>query len=134
MAYVVTLTEHELSTDLHVSNTSTSTEFPPKPIVFQALLHTYIRAAANSVHVGGLNGLYYTDKTQNGTPRQQEARRVVDVQRFTDSVYEDGPRSYDVTWSGGGIHVKAVGFKDIVVWNPNEEAGKKLADMEDGGW
>lgn len=134
LAYVVTLAEHQLSTDLHVTNTSTSTEFPPSPIHFQALLHTYLRAPASSVHISGLNGLYYTDKTQDGTPRQQETRRVVDVLNYTDAVYEDGPRSYEVTWPGGGIHVKAIGFKDIVVWNPSKEAGSKLADMEEGGW
>ena len=134
LSYVVTLSEHQLSTDLHITNTSTSTEFPPTPIHFQALLHTYIRAPANTAHVNGLNGLYYTDKTQSDTPRQQESRRAVDVQKFTDSVYEDGPRSYEVTWPGGGIHVKAIGFKDVVVWNPNAEAGSKLNDMEEGGW
>lgn len=129
LAYVITLTEHQLSTDLHVTNKSASS-----PLEFQALLHTYIRAPAASVHIDGLNGLYYTDKTQLGTPRQQEQRIVGDVQKFTDSVYENGPRHYKVTWPNGGLEVKAIGFKDVVVWNPGAEAGSKIGDMEEGGW
>ena len=129
LAYVITLTEHQLSTDLHVTNKSTSS-----PLEFQALLHTYIRAPAASVHINGLNGLYYTDKTQAGTPRSQEQRVVTDVQKYTDAVYENGPRDYQVTWPDGGLHVKAIGFKDVVIWNPAAEAGSKIGDMEEGGW
>lgn len=134
LTYVITLAEHQLSTDLHVTNTSTSTEYPPKPLEFQALLHTYIRAPAQQVHVNGLSGLYYTDKTAAELLRQRETRPVVDVQNFTDSVYEDGPREYEVTWPTGGIRVKAINLKDVVVWNPSSQAGSKLADMEAGGW
>jgi len=130
LAYVITLAEHQLSTNIHVTNTSTSDQ----AIEFQALLHTYIRAPALSAHISGLTGLFFTDKTVGGTPRQREDRAIADVQNFTDSVYENGPREYDVTWAEGGIKVKAIGFKDVVVWNPNADAASKLADMEEGGW
>jgi len=129
LAYVITLAEHQLSTDLHVKNAS-----PTNALTFQALLHTYIRAPSKSLHIDGLSQLNYTDKTQTGAPRLPEQRAVVDVLKFTDSVYEDGPQEHKVTWPEGGMKIKAIGFKDVVVWNPNVEASAKLSDMEEGGW
>ncbi|TFK41147.1 galactose mutarotase-like domain-containing protein [Crucibulum laeve] len=135
--YVVTLAEHQLSTDLHVENTSTSKDFPPKPLEFQALLHNYIRAPSDQVLVVPLKGLHYYDKTEpteqaRATPKV-ETRAGVDVRTYTDSVYENAPGKYEVTWPGGGIEIKATHFKDVVIWNPQEE-GHKIGDMEDGGW
>ena len=132
LAYVVTLAEHQLSTNLHVENTSKS-----DTLEFQALLHTYISAPADQVSITSLQGLSYYDKTEatdeaRARPKT-ETRTTVDVKNYTDSVYEDGPLSYDVKWPGGGLNVRAKGLKDVVVWNPQEE-GAKIADMEDGGW
>lgn len=129
LAYVITLSEHQLSTDLHVKNASAA-----KTLAFQALLHTYIRAPSKSLHINGLSQLNYTDKTQTGAPRLLEQRATVDVLKFTDFVYEDGPQEYSITWPDGGMKIKAIGFKDVVVWNPNVEASAKLSDMEEGGW
>lgn len=59
LAYVVTLTAHQLATDLHVTNTG------EEPLTFQALLHSYFEADAASCTVGPLKGLTYIDKTNN---------------------------------------------------------------------
>jgi glucose-6-phosphate 1-epimerase len=128
----VTLAAHQLSTDLHVQNTSTT-----DAIEFQALLHTYIRAPAHEVRITPLQGLHYYDKTEateeaRATPKL-ETRSEVDVKKFTDSVYENAPLKYNVSWPGGGIETKAKEFKDVVVWNPQEE-GRKIGDMEPDGW
>jgi len=40
---------------------------------------------------------------------------------------------YRVTWPTGGVEIKAKNFKDLVVWNPQDE-GSKLGDMEAEGW
>jgi len=48
-------------------------------------------------------------------------------------VYENAPGKHRVTWTNGGLEIKAKNFKDLVVWNPQEE-GRKLADMEPDGW
>lgn len=131
LSYVVTLSEHQLSTDLHVTNTSS---FPlSKPLSFQALLHTYLLCPSQSIRVTNLKGLIYTDKTVAGTPRKTEERDLVDVKEFTDFVYEDAPGAYEVQWEGGGMRIKSIGMKDVVVWNPRE-TGSKMGDMEDGGW
>lgn len=58
----------------------------------------------------------------------------MDVLKFTDSVYENAPGKYTVTWPGGGVEVNAKNLKDVVVWNPQAEAGAKIGDMEAGGW
>jgi len=132
LAYVVTLAEHQLSTDIHISNPSSGTS----PLEFQALLHTYIRAPSSEVRISPLHGLSYFDKTAPATESNKtETRQEVDVKVFTDSVYENAGGNYQVKWgSGNGIAVRAVAFKDVVVWNPQASAGSNIGDMEDGGW
>lgn len=135
LAYVVTLSEHQLSTDLHVKNSGTS---GAATLEFQALLHNYIRAPANDVLVTPLQGVTYYDKTEatdelKAQPKT-ETRPGVDVKKFTDSVYENAGGKYQVVWPGGGLELKTKGFKDVVVWNPQAEAGAKIGDMEAGGW
>ncbi|PIL31965.1 hypothetical protein GSI_06669 [Ganoderma sinense ZZ0214-1] len=135
LAYVVTLAEHELCTNLHVQNTALSTT---PAMEFQALFHNYIRAPANDVRVSPLLGLSYYDKTEATeearTTAKKETREGVDVLKFTDSVYEDAPGRYEVLWGTGGIEVVTKNLKDVVVWNPQAEAGSKIGDMEAGGW
>ncbi|KAI0756990.1 galactose mutarotase-like protein [Daedaleopsis nitida] len=133
--FVVTLAEHQLSTDLHVKNTALSTT---SPLEFQALFHNYIRAPANEVRALPLAGLSFYDKTEateeaRATPKV-ESRQGVDVLKFTDSVYENAPGRYDVHWPSGHIEIRTQNMKDVVVWNPQREAGSKIGDMEDGGW
>jgi len=133
LAYVVTLAEHQLSTDLHVENPSQKSEI----LEFQALLHNYIRAPANDVKITPLTGLTYYDKTEStGEGRAApkiESREEVTVSDYTDSVYEDGSLKYKISWPGGILNVKVKNFKDVVVWNPQEE-GRKIGDMEPDGW
>lgn len=129
----MTLAERQLSTDLHVTNQSDN-----DPLQFQALFHNYIRAPAKDVKISPLAGKSYFDKTES-TPEARttpklEQRESVNVQKFTDSVYEDGGQAYDITWPQGGIRIKTENLKDVVVWNPQDTAGKAIADMEDGGW
>lgn len=133
LEYVVTLAERELGTDIHVTNQSDKDQ-----LQFQALFHNYIRAPANNVKILPLTGKNYFDKTE-ATPEARatakiEQRKDVDVQKFTDSVYEDAGQVYDITWSQGGIRIKTEGLKDLVVWNPQETAGRAIGDMETGGW
>ena len=133
LEYVVTLAERQLGTDIHVTNHSST-----DALQFQALFHNYIRAPANAVTISPLTGKTYFDKTE-ATPEARaapkvEQRKVVDVQKFTDSVYEDAGQAYEVGWPQGGIQIKTEGLKDVVIWNPQKTAGEAIADMEDGGW
>ena len=127
------MAEHELSTDLHVSNPSASEAFD-----FQALLHTYIRAPANEVSISPLLGKLYIDKTEKSLDARnalkEEKRSAVDVRAFTDSVYEDTPPKVNVSWPDGGVELKLGGFATLTIWNPQAEAGGKIGDMEENGW
>lgn len=128
---MVTLGAHQLSTNLHVHNTS-----PDTSLEFQALLHTYFAVPASEVSITPLQGLSYYDKTEKTEEARAtakiETREAVDVRKVTDSVYENASGRYHITWVGGDIHVRS-NLKDVVVWNPQQD-GAKIGDMEDGGW
>jgi len=128
LTYTVTLAAHQLSTDVGVHNTSADA-----PFAFQALLHTYLAAPAASVRITPLTGLTFVDKVRGGA-EDTEHRAEVDVLQFTDRVYKRAGGRYAVSWAGGGAEVRATGFEDVVVWNPGAEAGRKMSDMEEGGW
>ena len=131
LAYVVTLAAHQLSTDLHVLNET------GQHIDFQALLHTYYAVNAATTKVTPLTGLTYLNKV-NGGVEETEQREEVDVTSFTDSVYKDAVSKsagkYKITDGSVFFELHTRGFKDLVVWNPNQEAGSKMGDMESGGW
>lgn len=133
LAYVVTLQERQLSTDLHVTNTSTLDS-----LEFQALFHNYVLAPADQVLVYPLQNIMYYDKTETTeegrNKAKTESRSGVDVRKFTDFVYEDAPQKYEVTWAEAGLQIRASGLKDVVIWNPQTEAGRKMSDMEEDGW
>lgn len=136
--YTVALGEFDISTELRVHNTSTSTHYPPDSVEFQALFHNYIRAPSNEVLVTPLKDVLYYDKTETteqarANPKT-ETRSGVDVRTVTDSVYENAPDHCEITWPGGGISLKKDGLKDLVIWNPQAEQGRKIVDMEDLGW
>ena len=129
----MTLAECKLGTDLHVINHPGA-----GALQFQALFHNYIRAPANDVTISPLTGKNYFDKTEANaearvTPKVED-RKAVDVRKFTDSVYEDGGQAYKISWPQGGVRIETEGLKDVVIWNPQETAGKGIGDMEDGGW
>jgi len=133
LEYIVTLSERALCTKICVSNHSDK-----DPLQFQALFHNYLRAPANDVKISPLTGKNYFDKTEATVEAKAtlklEQREDVDVQKSTDSVYVDGGQAYDVNWPRGKIQIRTEGLKDVVVWNPQETAGKAIGDMEDGGW
>ncbi|KAG7444955.1 galactose mutarotase-like protein [Guyanagaster necrorhizus] len=129
--YVVTLSEYTLKTDLHVTNTSAA------PFEFQALFHTYHVCPTKDVRIKPLKGLTYYDKTEliDGKPTKRiEDRDTVDVTSWTDSVYESTSGTYEIRWPGGGVDVTTSNMDDLVIWNPQAIAGRKIAAMEEGGW
>jgi len=130
LQYIVTISFHELSTELHVTNPASSTS----ALTHQALLHNYIAAhPSSSITIAPLTNLTYTDKIKGGVD-VVEHRALVDVRQATDSVYKAAPGEYQVRWTGGGIDIKTTGFPDVVIWNPQKEIGTKIADMEQDGW
>lgn len=132
LAYVVTLAEHQLSTDLHVENPSKT-----ESLEFQALLHNYFRVPADKVTITPLKGLSFHDKTETTEEARAkpkiELRDEVTVTQRTDSVYENGSLKYRLAWPDGCLDIRVNNFKDVVIWNPQED-GWKIGDMEPDGW
>jgi glucose-6-phosphate 1-epimerase len=133
LAFIVKLTEYQLTTELHVRNTSNT-----DVLEFQALFHNYIRAPSRQVLVSSLQHRSYYDKTapteEGRSTSKKETRESVDVKNYTDSVYENVSQQYQITWPLGGVEMRTSELKDLVIWNPQEQVGSKLVDMEEGGW
>lgn len=127
LAYVITLAEKQLTTDLIAKNTSATESFE-----FQSALHTYIRAPSKDVRIAPLTGLNVINKVKGVT--EVETRELVDVTQWTDSIYENVPDHIEIIWPAGGVQMRKSGFKTLVVWNPQAEAGPKIVDMNEGGW
>jgi len=67
----------------------------------------------------------------NLQPKWNEGRcRCEDIHRLC--VCNAGQK-YDVKWPGGGVTISSTHFKDVVVWNPQDN-GRNISDMEDDGW
>lgn len=131
LAYVVTLTAHQLSTDIHVTNTG-SEEF-----IFQALLHNYLAVPdVSKIKITGIdNGTTRRDKVKGGAITQYQGGDLV-IDQEVDSVFFKVPSKeiHVDDGAGSGFKVRIRGFEDYTIWNPQEGTGAKIADMEDKGW
>lgn len=74
LAYVVTLSEHQLSTDVHIVNEETDREFK-----FQALLHGYLAIPDSSkIRISNIpKGTTYVDKILGGKVTQSDGEDIV---------------------------------------------------------
>lgn len=70
LALVITLSEHQLTTGLHVYNMD-----PVKTLEFQALFHNYIRSDSASVLVKPLQNVHYYDKTEKTDEQRAKAKK-----------------------------------------------------------
>ncbi|WVN91016.1 uncharacterized protein L203_106263 [Cryptococcus depauperatus CBS 7841] len=131
LSYVVTLTEHQLSTDLHVVNSG------KEDFIFQALLHNYLAVPDSSkIKITGIDkGTVYADKVLNFKIQEWDGSALV-IDREIDRVFQKVPSQEivvdDGTGSGYKVHFR--GFEDCTIWNPQETSGSKMSDMEDKGW
>ncbi|KAM0748008.1 galactose mutarotase-like protein [Meredithblackwellia eburnea MCA 4105] len=140
LTYTVLLTPLSLLVSLKV--TSPSIQPPTTPLVFQALLHAYLRLPS-TVHPTGvsvspssaLKGLSYADKVQGGTKFTEERETVVvdGPKGEVDRVYYGAPNQLGLAWDKGGVKVTKKGLADVVLWNPGDEKAASIGDMEEGG-
>ena len=63
----------------------------------------------------------------------QEGRDVVQVNEWTDRVYQNTPQEHIITnvVSGRKMRVQKYNFPDTVIWNPWIEGAKEIADFGD---
>ncbi|WWC66656.1 uncharacterized protein I206_100560 [Kwoniella pini CBS 10737] len=131
LAYVITLSEHQLCTDIHIINED------EKEFKFQTLLHTYLAIPDyKKIKISNINkGTTYKDKILDGKLVQSDGEDII-IDKPIDRVYHKVPSQeiFVDDGAGSGYKVRFRGFEDVTVWNPTEEVGKGIADMEDKGW
>ena len=131
LSYVVTLSAHELSCDLHVANTGS------EDFIFQALLHGYLAVPdASKLSITGLDsGIEFRDKVRDNATRTWPGGELK-IDGEVDSVFKKVPsQELKLDYGNGhGLLVHFRGFEDTTIWNPQEVKGKGMADMEEGGW
>ncbi|WWD22464.1 hypothetical protein CI109_106957 [Kwoniella shandongensis] len=131
LAYVITLTEHQLSTDIHITNTGS------EDFIFQTLLHNYLAVPdSTKIKIKGIaEGTTYKDKVLGGKLDKWDGSTLT-IDREVDRVYQKVPsQEIEVDdGAGSGFKVRFRGFEDCTIWNPTETTGSKIADMEDKGW
>ena len=107
LTYLITLSAHQLTTELHVTNPS-----PTDTLTFQALLHTFIHANIALSIVTPLKGITYINKLKPRYLEEVEERKAIDVREPTDYIYKSARGFYQVSWGGGlGTEVHVIGVR-----------------------
>ncbi|KAL7751417.1 hypothetical protein RI367_003277 [Sorochytrium milnesiophthora] len=133
LVYTITLGVNTLNTKFTVKNPSSN-----KSIDFTCLLHTYFRIEdVEKLHITGLSGYPYTDKTRSLKTFTQSGD--LNVTEETDRIFadvKDGAGDHDIFITDGNVRITVhkTGFKDVVVWNPWVEKAKAMADFDDEGY
>ncbi|ODN76133.1 hypothetical protein, variant 1 [Cryptococcus amylolentus CBS 6039] len=131
LSYVVTLTAHQLSTDVHVVNSG------KEDFKFQTLLHNYLAVPDSSkIKITGIDkGTTYKDKVLGMKEYESDGSALV-IDKEIDRVYQKVPSQEIVVddGAGSGYKVHFHGLEDCTIWNPQEATGSQMTDMEAGGW
>ncbi|MFO1413121.1 MAG: D-hexose-6-phosphate mutarotase [Burkholderiales bacterium] len=126
--YTVTVHGGTLSLVLAAHNPG-ATDF-----TFTAALHTYLRVVdLRATRLRGLAGAHYRDKVQ-GVDDAVETAPELPIDRFLDRVYRVAPPDLAMLEPGRTLDIRATGFFDTVVWNPDAPKSATIADMEAGGY
>lgn len=130
-AYEAVLTARlgrELAVSLRVTNRD------ERAFSYEAALHTYLSVEdVTQVHIEGLSGVRYVDKTDGGAVKEQHGDLAFKWE--TDSVFETGGPVTVVDAAGGRrITVASSGATRIIVWNPWREKAAGLADLAPEEW
>ena len=132
LEYAVEVTESKhLRTKLSITNKEEEESFD-----FTVLFHSYFRAKAKAVRVGGLKGLEFVDKLEENDMLKQEDREQVGIECEVDRIYLD-IKDEDIVLVDTAkqqypkVTIKRTGFVDVVLWNPWIEKAKRMSDFED---
>jgi glucose-6-phosphate 1-epimerase len=103
---------------------------------FTGALHSYLRVGdVERAAVEGLAGRRYLDQLSGASDVAQDDARVT-FAGAVDRVYADVPRVLTVqdAAESRAVRVTLDGFADAVVWNPGEDAGTAIDDLDPSGW
>ncbi|OZG57681.1 D-hexose-6-phosphate mutarotase [Bifidobacterium tissieri] len=126
----------EFQASLTVTNTG------DMPFIYESALHTYFAIGdIEHVQVSGLEGTEFLDTTLDDDPKRVQADEPITFDgNMVDRIYfAGGENRHDVVRIlderlGRMITVGKSGSKNTVVWNPGEDAGNAIGDMEAGEW
>jgi glucose-6-phosphate 1-epimerase len=125
---VVTVAEQSLQLDFSVVNNG-DTE-----LSFHCALHTYFQVDdILQTRVHGLAGLEYRD-TVTGQENCQQQEEILSISGEIDRIYADVVADVGIEQPHQFVHIRQSGFNDVVVWNPGEEKGALLSDLEANGY
>lgn len=109
-----------------------------EPMIYEAALHTYIRVGdVERIAITGFESSDYLDNTQADTPRHKATGEPITFSGMTDRTYlADGVDTVRVSDPvlGRTIVVSKQGAPQSVVWNPGEQTGDAIGDMQAGEW
>lgn len=129
LIYSVVLGRKTLETKIVVRNEDT------EPFDFHVLFHTYFRVPEiSSVHVSGLQGTEYADKTRGGASFKESSEKLGIVGE-TDRVYKLVPGPVTIHAGAESIYrIERSGLDDVVVWNPAETSSQMGDFAPKAGW
>jgi glucose-6-phosphate 1-epimerase len=103
----------------------------PYPLSFTHGFHTYLAVDdVQGVEISGLTGLDYMDNLRNHNVFSEQ-RQQVTITEFIDRRYQGIPAEIFIKDNSSGrlILMRIENCADAFVWNPWQEAEKKLADL-----
>ena len=101
----------------------------PHPFAFHSALHTYIRVLdIGAVRLEGLRDTRYRDRTDHDREIVDRADAVT-IDGEVDRLYMESPNQLVVREDIRSTKVHAIGFPDVVVWNPWQDKCALLDDM-----
>lgn len=123
----VTVSARALEIELTIHNTGTSS------FSFTAALHTYLGVSQiNDVRITGLQGSNYRDSVTGQEWREHD--QVLSIRGQVDRIYRNAPDQLRLDQPQGSLLIDKQGFADTVVWNPGEQLGATLGDLEPQGY
>jgi len=129
LTYAVTFGA-KLTVVLTVRNTGT-TDFS-----YEEALHTYFAVDdITQVHVEGLDGARYLDKTATVRGNAPVQEGPVTFSNETDRVYDSSTATtIDDPTMNRSVRIVKYGSSNTVVWNPWQAKAAAMSDFDDDGW
>ena len=125
--FCVTVSGRAIDFTLSIENAGLDT------LAFTGALHTYLRVAdVRQAAVRGLTGARYHDKVEKRD--DVETAPELRIDRPIDRVYYTAPEDLTLWEPKRTMAIRARGFPDTVVWNPDAAGGAGIADLEPDGY
>lgn len=123
----VLLSETALEIELTIHNTGTH------PFAFTAALHTYFAVShIDQVSITGLQHLTYRDSVT--AQECHEPNDLLSIHGEVDRIYRNAPEQLKLADAQNALLISKQGFADTVIWNPGQQRGATLGDLEPLGY